>query len=76
MTETVLVAAYLNRTDGCYHTDPECNNLPERTREWTIDRAERRDLTECRMCIGDISRSPQRGWEIQRAIKAHVEGSD
>lgn len=38
---------------SAYHTDPECRNLPPETREWPIEKAERRGLAECRLCDDD-----------------------
>ena len=55
---TVLVSRNLARTEKKFHTNPDCPNVPSRAREWTLERADRYDLEECKMCSGDFETTP------------------
>jgi len=50
-----IITKDTNGSDHIYHTQSDCDNLPERTREVSVKRAEARGFTECKIC--------KRGWQ-------------
>lgn len=52
MSETVLVV----KASKCYHTDPDCRELNQATKniqEWEKEDAEAWDKSECKYCAGE-----------------------
>jgi len=55
---------------SAYHTDADCKNLPGETREWPIEKAERRGLSECRLCDDDHEVDTESN---SRSLRAKIE---
>lgn len=72
-TEVVLIGKNNASTENKYHPNPECVNLPERTREVPIAQAERRGLSECRICRG---RHGSRGQQDYTGLRQALESDD
>ena len=72
---TVHVARNVTNSDGKYHTR-ECKSFPENDKQWSLERAERRGLTECKYCSGEYSPATVQDWGPQMALRRAAEASD
>lgn len=56
-----------SRIPRAYHTDLDCPRLspldPEAIRDSTLERAEERDLSECKWCAGDVDTAQSNAME-------------
>lgn len=52
-----------------YHTDPECNNLPEHSTEIPRDEAESRGMDECSLCSDGPNPNKNQAKSLRNMIK-------